>query len=69
MYKRQAKNVLTGKPITDDDGKQIILKRGVTIPRWTFVIGKDGKIIYKNTKVNAVKDSKVILELIGKEEK
>jgi peroxiredoxin Q/BCP len=64
-----ATNVLTGKKITDDDGQPIKLTRGVTIPRWTFVIGKDGKVLYKNSKVDAVKDSKVILALIGKEDK
>jgi peroxiredoxin Q/BCP len=64
-----AKNVLTGKEITDDDGKPIKLTRGVTIPRWTFVIGKDGTILYKNTKVDATKDSKAILALIEKEDK
>jgi len=50
----------------DADGKEVELKRGVTIQRWTFVIGKDGKVIYKNSKVNAAEDSKQILELIEK---
>jgi peroxiredoxin Q/BCP len=62
-----AKNVLTGRDITDDQGKPIKLKRGVTIQRWTFVVGKNGKILYVNSKVNAAKDSKAILSLIGKE--
>src|SRR5205807_3345383 len=35
----------------DLDGNPVELKRGVTAARWTFVIGKDGKIIHKNTKV------------------
>jgi len=38
----------------------------VTASRWTFVIGKDGKIAYKNDKVNAGADSKQILELVEK---
>lgn len=29
------------------DGQEYELKRGVTIPRWTFVIGPDGTIIYR----------------------
>jgi peroxiredoxin len=29
----------------------------VTTARWTFIIGLDGKIAYKNTKVDPVKDS------------
>ena len=41
--------------------------RGVTAKRWTFVIGKDGKIIYMNDKVNAAEDSKAILDAINKQ--
>src|SRR5262245_22721498 len=37
----------------DADGNTVELKRGVTAARWTFVVGKDGKIAYKNSKVNA----------------
>jgi len=35
-------------------------KREVTEARWTFIIGLDGKIVYKNTKVNAAEDSKQV---------
>jgi peroxiredoxin Q/BCP len=52
--------------VTDPDGNPVVLKRGVTASRWTFVIGKDGKVLYKNTAVNAGKDSKQILELLDK---
>jgi peroxiredoxin Q/BCP len=48
----------------DAKGNSVELKRGVTAARWTFVIGKDGKIAAKNTKVAAADDSKKILELI-----
>jgi peroxiredoxin Q/BCP len=51
----------------DADGNPIVLKRGVTADRWTFVINKDGKIIYKNTKVNPTQDSKQIIELVEKQ--
>jgi peroxiredoxin Q/BCP len=54
-------------PTKDADGNPIVLKRGVTAERWTFVINKDGKIIYKNAKVNPTQDSKQILELIEKQ--
>lgn len=37
------------------------LTRGVTAKRWTFIIGKDKKIIYKNESVDAEKDAEVIL--------
>jgi len=57
------------KPILDGDGKQLVLKREVTAARWTFIIGKDGKIIYKNTKVNPVVDTKQVTEFIDGLEK
>lgn len=47
------------------DGKKETLTRGVTEKRWTFVIGKDGKIALKNTEVNAPEDSKAILKLVA----
>lgn len=55
--------------IKDEAGNPVALKRGVTIQRWTFVIGKDGKIIHKNSAVKPAEDSKQILELLEKKEK
>lgn len=52
--------------VKDADGKPLELTRGVTAARWTFVIGKDGKIAYKNTKVDAANDSKAIMESVSK---
>lgn len=52
------------KPILDADGKQLVLKREVTTARWTFIIGKDGNIIYKNTKVNPTEDAKQVAAFI-----
>jgi peroxiredoxin Q/BCP len=40
------------------------LVRGVTARRWTFIIGKDGKIIYRNDSVNAGKDTEEVLAFI-----
>jgi peroxiredoxin Q/BCP len=57
------------KPILDDDGKPLVLKREVTAARWTFIIGKDGKIVYKNTKVNPAEDSKQVAAFIAELEK
>jgi peroxiredoxin Q/BCP len=51
------------------DGKVVVLKRGATAARWTFIIGKDGKILYKNTKVNPVVDSQEVAAFIEKLEK
>jgi thioredoxin-dependent peroxiredoxin len=42
------------------------LTRGVTAARWTFIIGKDGKIAYKNTKVAPGEDGKAVLEALSK---
>jgi peroxiredoxin Q/BCP len=53
----------------DQDGKDVELKRGVTASRWAFVIGKDGKIVHKNDKVNAAEDSKEILGVVKTLEK
>ena len=52
----------------DADGKPFEFKRNATAARWTFVIGKDGKIAYKNTKVTPADDAKKITEFITKAE-
>lgn len=39
--------------------------RDITIKRWTFIVGKDGKIIYKNEAVNAEKDSEEVLNFLS----
>ena len=46
------------------DKNAIEFERAVTISRWTFVIGKDGKVAYKNEKVNPLDDAKKIAEFI-----
>ena len=38
-------------------GERYTLERGITAKRWTFIISKTGKVIYKNSKVNAGSDS------------
>lgn len=53
----------------DENGKETIVERGVTIMRWTFVIGKNGKIIYKNANVKPAEDSKQILQVVEKQRK
>jgi len=53
----------------DLDGQTVTLIRKVTIQRWTFVIGKDGKIVSRNVNVNAEKNSKEVAELIDTLEK
>ena len=53
----------------DADGQPLTVKRALTASRWTFVIGRDGQVVYKNTQVNPVKDSKEVADLIEKLEK
>tara|TARA_A100001037_G_scaffold114004_1_gene103857 strand:+ start:60 stop:644 length:585 start_codon:yes stop_codon:yes gene_type:complete len=48
------------------DGKEVTLDRGVTTKRWTFVISKEGKVVYKNDKVNAAKDSEAVRAVLAK---
>ncbi len=50
----------------DRDGTEHVLKRGVTIARWSIIIDKDGKIIHKEEVKNAAGDSKKVLEVISK---
>lgn len=47
------------------DGVEKSLTRGVTASRWTYVIGLDGRILYKNTSVDAAADSKSVLKAVG----
>ncbi len=51
---------------TDKDGKQVEIKQGVRAARWTFVIGKDGKIAHVDNAVKAADDSKAIGEVVEK---
>lgn len=48
------------------DNQVVALTRGTTAMRWTFIIDLDKKIAYKDTKVNAAKDSEKVLEVIEK---
>ena len=48
------------------EGKEVDLYRGNTAGRTTFIIGKNGKIIYANDKVDAKKDVKDALEFLRK---
>jgi len=48
------------------DSQNFVLTRGVTANRWTFVIDKDGKIVHKDTSVNAAADSEKIMQVVQK---
>jgi peroxiredoxin Q/BCP len=53
-----------GKITKEINGESFDLVRGVTTSRWTFIIDKEGKIVYKNEQVNAEKDTEQVLEFI-----
>jgi len=50
--------------VKDDAGKEVSLKRGVTESRWTWIIGKDGRVLYKNTNADPEQDSKQVLKFL-----
>jgi len=49
---------------TTIDGKEIVLKRPYTTARWTFILGKDGKVLYKETHVDVPNDSRKAIEFL-----
>jgi thioredoxin-dependent peroxiredoxin len=55
------------KPI-EADGKPIEFERAGTAGRWTFIVGTDGKVVYKNTQVLPADDAKKILDFVKKSE-
>ncbi|MCL4151494.1 UNVERIFIED_CONTAM: hypothetical protein GTU68_050336 [Idotea baltica] len=48
------------------DGKEETLTRMGTAKRWTFVVDKNGKVAYKDSKVKAAEDSKTIMAEVKK---
>jgi thioredoxin-dependent peroxiredoxin len=47
------------------DNLDVVLNRGVTTQRWTFIIGKDGLVKYINQQVDAENDYKAVLEALN----
>jgi peroxiredoxin Q/BCP len=52
----------------DAEGKAFEFQRAGTAARWTFLIGKDGKVASKNTKVTPTQDARMISDFITKAE-
>ena len=50
------------KKVVDDTEYEV--SRDLSTKRWTFIVDKEGKIIYKNDAVNAEKDSEEVLAFI-----
>ena len=62
---------LFGVPIRDGatiekevDGKTLQLSRGVTTSRWTYVVDRNGKLVYKDEDVQASTDPEVVLKAL-----
>jgi peroxiredoxin Q/BCP len=60
-----------GVPVSDGgtitmeiDGRETNLQRAYTLARWTFIIDRNGKIIYKSTNVDAENDSKNVIDFL-----
>lgn len=43
------------------DGREVELTRDVTAARWTFIIGRDGRIAYKDTQVDPAGDGEAVI--------
>lgn len=53
------------KTVTKElDGKTYTLTRLGTAKRWTFVVGPEGKIVYKNENVNPEQDSQEVAKVV-----
>lgn len=52
------------KRLLNDQQESVFIERKATFARWTFLIGPNGKVLYKNTKVVPATDAKQVLEFI-----
>ena len=46
------------------EGDSVELTRDVTAARWTFIIDRDGRILFKETEVDAEGDSRAVIDAI-----
>lgn len=51
------------------DEKEVTLERSFSLNRWTFIIDKNGNIVYKDTEVDAADDSQNILKFLKSTER
>ncbi len=49
------------------NGSMHTLTRGLTTSRWTFIIDKEGKVIYRSTNVDVAEDSQAVLRELKKQ--
>lgn len=53
-----------GKITRSINGKDVELMRTISTSRWTFVIDPQGKVVYRDTDVNAAEDSQKVIDLV-----
>ncbi len=53
-----------GRIVRKINGSRKAFQRGITAGRWTFVVGLDGRIIHKDTNVDARKNSDSVLKVV-----
>lgn len=46
------------------NGQGFELERNITTSRWTFILDKEGKVVYKNEQVDASKDTEEVLSFL-----
>lgn len=46
------------------EGREVELTRDVSAARWTFIIGRDGRVLFKETEVDAEGDSRAVMDAI-----
>lgn len=52
-------------PILNDNGTTIILRRPLTVARWTVVVGRDGKIASIRSSVDPVTDTEEVCRIVA----
>jgi peroxiredoxin Q/BCP len=50
--------------VKDADGKDVRYKRSATFADWTFIVGQDGKVIYKDTNADGADDCRKVYEFL-----
>ena len=48
------------------DGEEVAITRDVTMSRWTFIIDRDGRIVFRETEVDPAGDSDAVIAHIRK---
>jgi peroxiredoxin Q/BCP len=54
----------SGNEVLDDHGHTIVSERAFTAERWTFIVGKNGRIVSRETTISPVRDSQEVLDSI-----